>query len=145
MRPPSSGTAGTGTAPDLEVLSSIEPLTVVVADDNEDVRQLVSLLLDTEDGFRVVGEARDGLEAVEAAGRVRPDVVLLDVDMPRMGGFAALTEIRRVAPASRVVLLSALPAARLAGAASDAGADGYLEKGVHLERIAADLRRMLST
>ncbi|MDQ1632046.1 MAG: hypothetical protein QOC80_2018, partial [Frankiaceae bacterium] len=70
------------------------PVRVLVADDSDGVRELVTLLLDLESDFTVVGQARDGLEAVERARALQPDLVVLDVSMPRLDGLTATPRIR---------------------------------------------------
>jgi diguanylate cyclase (GGDEF)-like protein/PAS domain S-box-containing protein len=86
-------------------------LRVVIADDRTSVRAAIRLAMEVHGGFRVVGEAADGLEAVELARRHQPDLVVLDLVMPGHGGLEALPAIRAVAPRSGVVLLTAYDAA----------------------------------
>lgn len=83
------------------------PARVLVVDDSAFMRQFITRLLQEEGGFSVVGTARDGLEAVEAVARLQPDVVTLDVEMPRLDGLAALERIMRECPRP-VVMLSSL-------------------------------------
>lgn len=105
---------------------------VLLVDDDEDVRAVVTALLVQDGGFTVVGEAADGAAGVTLAGHLRPDVVLLDLAMPVMDGLSALPEILRVAPASDVVVLSAFGTDRTVHAALDAGAAGFVHKGADL-------------
>lgn len=107
---------------------------VVVVDDTSDLRHLLRLML-TRAGFDVVGEAVDGVTALEVVGRTQPDVVLLDIAMPRMDGIEALPQLRRTAPGARVIAMSAFGAAHMATRAVAAGADGYVEKGTSLHSI----------
>jgi diguanylate cyclase (GGDEF)-like protein/PAS domain S-box-containing protein len=85
-------------------------LRVLVADDREAVRIAVRIALEVHGGFVVVAEAEDGHQAVELAGRHRPDLVVLDVVMPGQGGLAALPGIRAAAPGAGIVLLTAFDA-----------------------------------
>src|SRR5688500_4505165 len=104
--------------------------TVVVADDVGDVRFLVRTSLESSGRFDVVAEARDGEEAVALAKEHQPDLLLLDLSMPRMDGMQALPLIHDVAPETKVVVLSSFPARRMEGAVRSRGALGYLQKGL---------------
>ena len=81
-------------------------LHLIVADDHGIVRSGLKMLIERQEGMRVVAEAEDGVEAVEAAIRERPDVAILDVSMPRMTGLQAAREIKAHCPATSVLLLS---------------------------------------
>lgn len=114
-------------------------LRVLVVDDAEDLRLVVRLALEREGTFVVVGEAGDGRAAIEAAQALQPDIVLLDLAMPRVGGLEALPEIRAAAPEAQVVVLTGLPRHDNEPAARAAGAVGYLEKGVPSRRLVDEL------
>jgi YesN/AraC family two-component response regulator len=79
---------------------------VLLCDDVETMRVALRAVLDLRDGIEVVGEARNGHEAIELATGLQPDVVLLDLTMPGKDGLEALPDVRRAAPAARVVILS---------------------------------------
>ena len=85
---------------------------VVVADDSPEVRLLVRVVLEDDADFRVEAEAADGQEAVELAAALHPDLMLLDLSMPKMDGHQALPLILEASPETRVVVLSAFPADR---------------------------------
>jgi DNA-binding NarL/FixJ family response regulator len=101
---------------------------IVVADDHGIVRSGVRMLLDQQEGMRVVAEAEDGVEAVKAAIEHRPDAVVLDVSMPRMTGIQATHEIKQHLPDAAVVLLSMHDDQRYFYEALKAGAAGYVLK-----------------
>jgi DNA-binding NarL/FixJ family response regulator len=101
---------------------------VLLCDDSSQIRDLVRIVLELE-GVEVVGEAGNGREAVERAAREQPDVVLLDLSMPVMDGLEALPEILRVAPGSKVVVLSGLDNRFLVERALEQGAVRYVLKG----------------
>ena len=103
---------------------------MLVADDDRDALVLLKLWLEESGTFQVVAEALDGAAAVEAARRLRPDLVVLDFAMPQLDGFEAARQIRSLRPQTRVVVHSAFSAHRLGRQAVDAGADVYVEKGV---------------
>lgn len=103
---------------------------VLLADDTEDLRLLLRILLESGGSFTVVAEATNGAEAIDLAEIHRPDIVLLDLAMPVMGGLEALPEILRRSPHSKVAVLSGFEAERLAAEALALGASAYLEKGM---------------
>lgn len=102
---------------------------VVVVDDHDLVRAGLIGMLTEDNGFRVVAEAGDGRSAVTAALRYRPDVVVMDLQMPVMGGVAATSEILRVLPDTGIVVLTMYDDDDSVVAALRAGARGYLLKG----------------
>lgn len=101
---------------------------VVVADDHAIVREGLRALLATEPGMELVGEAADGEGAVAQAGALRPDVVLLDLVMPRSDGLQAIPAIARASPSSRILVLTSFAADDQLFPALQAGALGYLLK-----------------
>src|SRR5256885_7712837 len=82
---------------------------VVVVDDQPDLRDLVSLILDDEDDFDVVGTASDGAEAIRVVEESAPDLVVMDIAMPIMSGLEAMKKLRISMPTTRIVILSAHP------------------------------------
>jgi DNA-binding NarL/FixJ family response regulator len=103
---------------------------VVIVDDSEDVRLLLRVMLQNDHRFEIVAEAADGFEAIERVGKTQPDLVVLDRQMPRLGGIEALPQIREGAPNAAVVLYTARPDAGTHHAALAAGAVDVVEKGV---------------
>ncbi|HVL03206.1 MAG TPA: EAL domain-containing protein, partial [Acidimicrobiales bacterium] len=116
---------------------------VLLVDDQARMRDLVRLTFELEPLFDLVGEASDGREAVALARHHQPDLVLLDLAMPGVGGLEALPLIRAVAPQARVVVLSALDPADVARTAQDEGAAGYVCKGGSPDRFLDELHRIL--
>ena len=101
---------------------------ILVADDHGVLRAGLAALLGTEPGFEVVGEAASGEEALRLAAEKKPDVVLLDVEMPGMGGVEAMKILRQRLPGTRVLFLTMHEDAALARQALLAGASGYIVK-----------------
>ena len=108
---------------------------ILVVDDAEDLRMLLRLRMESRSGLTVVGEAADGVAAVEMASELQPDLVMLDLAMPRMDGLEALPLIRAAVPGVRVVVLSGFNQSTLAGKALEAGADHYVVKGGSMSRL----------
>jgi signal transduction histidine kinase/CheY-like chemotaxis protein len=112
---------------------------VLIADDDLGVRLLLKRWLERHSSFDVAEEAADGAQAVDAAKRVRPELAVLDLAMPRMDGLEAAAEIRRLLPDTRIVIRSAFSAERMAQKAIDAGADVYIEKAADRAQLIAVL------
>ena len=113
---------------------------VVVVDDHWVVRQGLRLFLGQEEGIEVVGEAADGEEALGVVEALRPDVVLMDVLMPRLDGIAATRRIRERWPDVEVVALTTVADGEAVVAAIGAGATGYLVKEAHGDALVAAVR-----
>lgn len=110
---------------------------VLICDDVESMRVLLGVIVGLRPGLHVAGEAADGEQAIAEAARLQPDVILLDLSMPRRTGLDALPEIKRVAPEAKVIVLSAFAATMLAPDVLALGAARYIEKGVDPDTIAA--------
>jgi len=115
------------------------PIRVLLADDTATVRLLLRRTLESSKAFEVVGEACDGGQAVAMAGDLQPDMVLLDMAMPVMGGLEAIPHIRRCAPGARVVVLSGFAPDRMGDQALEVGAAAYLEKQQRPDQLVASL------
>jgi DNA-binding NarL/FixJ family response regulator len=115
---------------------------VLVVDDAANLRELLTMLLDTEDDFAVVGTASDGEQAVELAESLQPDVVLLDLAMPVMDGMQALPRLRAALPAAAIVIFSGFEQVGLIDEALRCGANAYLEKGASVTRLVDLLRKL---
>jgi len=117
-----------------------EPIRVLLVDDHAVVREGLRAFLELQEGIEVAGEAGDGQEAVEQARRLRPDVILMDLVMPRLDGVAAMRVLRESVIEARVIVLTSfldddklLPALRL-------GAAGYLLKNAQPQELARAVR-----
>jgi two-component system response regulator NreC len=104
------------------------PIRIMLVDDHAVLRSGLRLLLEREEGLEPVGEAATAEDAIRALPRLRPDVVVLDIEMPGMGGLEGAARIRERAPDARILFLSMHDQARDVRQAFDAGADGYLLK-----------------
>ena len=133
-----------GTAEDLVAAGAApgadgEPVRVVVVDDDHDVQDLLEFMFEVDGRFQVVGRAGDGAEALSLVEQLRPDAVVLDLQLPGMGGLTALPLIRRRAPATRIVVFSAFPDPYTLVDVLQLGADGYLDKGTTWQELVPTL------
>jgi DNA-binding NarL/FixJ family response regulator len=115
---------------------------VLIAEDQALIRRGTSVLLSMEPDIEVVGQACDGIEAVTMAGQLRPDVVLMDLHMPRLGGVAATREITRDLPGTQVLVLTTLNDDETVFEAVRAGAHGYLLKDVSEQELLETIRAL---
>ncbi len=122
--------------------SGEEPIRVVIADDHDLFRRGLRMVLEAEEDIEVVAEAADGQEAVARVEELAPDVVLMDVRMPRMGGIEATRLIRQLFPTTRIIVLSVSDEEDDLYGAVKAGANGYLLKEVSIEEVADAVRKV---
>ena len=101
---------------------------IVLVDDHTILRQGLKAILENHARFKVVGEARDGLEAIQCARDFQPDVIITDLTMPRMNGMEAIREIRSVSSHTKIIVLTVHDAEEYVFASLQAGADGYVLK-----------------
>ncbi|MCK6584757.1 MAG: response regulator transcription factor [Anaerolineales bacterium] len=103
-------------------------ITLVIADDQPAVREGLRMRLSLESDFQIVGEARDGREALEIIPRLKPDVVIMDMEMPGMDGLAAARALKTLAPDCRVIILTIHDDETSRKQAREAGAAGFVSK-----------------
>ncbi|MDX6512839.1 MAG: hypothetical protein QOE36_2343 [Gaiellaceae bacterium] len=108
---------------------------VLICDDDAMMRELLRAVVGLRPSLHVVGEAADGDEAIAQAAELRPDVILLDLAMPRRTGLEALTELARVAPEARTIVFSGFSPASVAHEVTALGAARYLAKGASPDEI----------
>ena len=119
-----------------------ESIRVLIVDDHAIVREGQRALIDTEPGMEVVGEAKNGSEAVEMARSLRPDVILMDLHMPRKDGIEAIGEIKTDNPHTRALVLTSFTEDEKVYTAIKAGAMGYLMKDSSPTEILAAIRQV---
>ncbi|MDI4638946.1 MULTISPECIES: UvrY/SirA/GacA family response regulator transcription factor [Halomonadaceae] len=113
---------------------------VLIADDHHLVRTSIAHLLDAEKGIKVVGEAADGEDAVTLARKLRPDIVLMDIRMPGIGGLEATRKIAKTIDDCRVLVLTAFLEETFAQRLLDAGACGFIGKGAEPPEMVQAIR-----
>jgi DNA-binding NarL/FixJ family response regulator len=117
-----------------------DPIRALIVDDHALFRRGLEMVLAAEDDIELVGEASDGAEAVERAGESLPDVVLMDIRMPRSSGIEACRAMKEVAPSSKIVMLTISDEEEDLFEAIRAGASGYLLKDIPLDEVADVVR-----
>jgi NarL family two-component system response regulator LiaR len=117
-----------------------EPISVLIVDDHAVVREGLRTFLELQDGIEVVGEAADGERALVEAQALQPDVILMDLVMPGLGGIGAMRELRGLVPASRIIVLTSFLDDERLMPALQAGAAGYLLKDVEPAELARAVR-----
>jgi len=122
----------------------MEKINIVLADDHVLVRKGIKAMLESEADIAVVGEAGNGADALNAAKRLNPDILLLDIRMPGMSGLDAAAQLRDYAPATRAVILSMHDSEEYVLQALSAGAYGYLLKDTDKEEFIKALKQVNS-
>jgi len=111
---------------------------IVIAEDHTILREGLRMLLTSNPDFEVVGEAEDGLDAVRSAENLKPDLILMDLSMPRMNGIGAIQEIKKQCPVTKILVLTVHKTEEYILATLKAGADGYvLKDATHSELMLA--------
>lgn len=117
-----------------------EPIKILVVDDHAIVRKGLVALLNTLDGLRVIAEASDGEQAIVAHRTHKPDVTLMDLRLPKLGGADAIAAIRKEQPTARVIVLTTFDGDEDIYRALQAGAKGYLLKGMDAAELTEAIR-----
>ena len=117
-----------------------EPIRVLIADDHALFRRGLEMVLEEEDDIDLVGQASDGTEAIAVAGEALPDVVLMDIRMPKITGIEACRATKEVAPSAKIVMLTISDEEEDLFEAIRAGASGYLLKDIPLDEVAEAVR-----
>jgi two-component system NarL family response regulator len=125
-------------------VSDVERIRVLIADDHALFRRAIQTVLSDEGDIEIVGEASDGSEAVALATEHAPDVVLLDVNMPKLGGIDAARAIKEQLPSTQIVMFTVSDEESDLFDAIKAGASGYLLKGVDPSEVAEAVRQIHS-
>lgn len=122
---------------------AVAMIRILVVDDHSLVREGLKLLLNTQVDIDVVGVARDGVEALEQVRKLKPDLVLLDISMPRMSGVEAVGLVREACPKTRVIMLSMYEKETYVRQSLAAGSSGYVFKGALSEELIDAVRTVI--
>jgi len=123
--------------------TSSSPARIIIADDNEWVREVIRSILKSEPDLRIIDEAKDGQETIELARLHRPDLVLIDVSMPPVDGFVVTQMIKEELPTTKVLIVSAYEDSLVISEAVGAGADGYVLKLSLVQELVDAIRGVL--
>jgi DNA-binding NarL/FixJ family response regulator len=126
--------------PETRAKTADEPIRVAVVDDQELFRRGLTMLLGVEEDIEVVGEASDGVAATELAATAVPDIILMDVRMPKRSGIEACVAIKDVAPTARIIMLTVSDEEADLYDAVKNGASGYLLKDSSIDEVAHAIR-----
>jgi DNA-binding NarL/FixJ family response regulator len=118
----------------------MKPIRILLAEDQTLMRQGLKTILDLESGFRVVGEAGDGKTAVKLALELRPDIILMDVQMPELNGVEAIAAICKAWPEAKIIILTTFDRDDYVFAGVRAGAVGYLLKDLPARKLIETIR-----
>jgi DNA-binding NarL/FixJ family response regulator len=124
---------------------SVKTIRVLIADDSPTALRSVCDYLEFAGGFEIVGTASDGLNAVQLASARKPDLVLLDLSMPRVNGLEAAEQIRLSSPDLRVIIFSELNGLSLADECRRHGADSFVHKSNLPDRLLPEIERLFSS
>ncbi|MGQ0830201.1 MAG: response regulator [Microthrixaceae bacterium] len=130
-------------APDQAEPTAGDAIRVMICDDHALFRRGLVMVLESEDGIEVVGEAEDGQEAIATVADLAPDVVLMDVRMPRVSGIEATRTIAELVPSAKILMLTVSDEEEDLYGAIKAGATGYLLKEISIEEVATAIRAVV--
>jgi DNA-binding NarL/FixJ family response regulator len=116
---------------------------VVIVEDHTILRETLKTALEAETEIEIVGEAGDGIEAVRCAIEHQPDLVLLDLSMPKMDGISAIKDIKKQSPATKILVLTIHKEEEYILTAFDAGADGYLLKDAYFDELKWAIQKVM--
>jgi DNA-binding NarL/FixJ family response regulator len=120
------------------------PARILIADDHEVVRQGIRAILQARPDWEICGEAVDGREAIRLAQELRPDVIIMDITMPKMSGLEASQEIAKLQPPARILIFTMHESKSLAPSVRRAGAQGYVVKSRAARDLVEALERLLA-
>jgi DNA-binding NarL/FixJ family response regulator len=120
----------------------MNPITILIADDHTIVREGLRKMLELDNDLKIVGEARDGREAVRLASTLTPDIILMDIAMPRLNGLEATRQVLKVLPTTKIIILTAHSDDAYLNGATDCGAAGFLLKQISGNEICQAIRKV---
>ena len=127
-----------------KVVTWVSSISVLVVEDFAAFRQFITTTLASMSGLQVIGEVSDGLEAVQKALDLQPDLILLDIGLPSLDGIEAARRIRKLAPASKIIFVTQESSVDVVQVAVDLGASGYVVKAQAGRDLVAAVEAVLS-
>ena len=119
------------------------PKCILIVDDSPQIRKIIRNFLEVESGFAVCGEAVDGYDAIEKAQILKPDLIILDLSMPRMNGIEAARNLRKMLPKTPIVMFTSYHAALRTSDARAAGIDAVVSKEGSMSLLIESLQQLL--
>ena len=120
-----------------------KPYRIIITEDHTILRQGLRVLLSSDPDFKIVGEAEDGRESVRLAEALSPDLILMDLSMPKMTGIEAISEIKKRSTDIKIVVLTVHGGEEYVLSALEAGADGYVLKDANRDELTTAIRKVL--
>lgn len=121
-------------------MANADRIRILIVDDYKGFRRAIRRILSLESDFAIVGEAQDGLEAIEMSARLRPDVILMDIKMPKLNGIEATKAIVKTIPAISIIGLSTYEEGEITQHLKDAGATKYINKCAPIDKLLSAIR-----
>jgi NarL family two-component system response regulator LiaR len=118
---------------------------ILIVDDSPQIRNMVRLWLESDDKFEVCGEAADGVEGIEKALALKPDLIVLDLLMPRMNGLQAATALQSAMPEVPIILFTLFPDSELANQARNVGVSAVLSKMDQMSLLCKEVEKLVGT
>jgi two-component system chemotaxis response regulator CheY len=125
-------------------MESMKQVTFVVVDDAVFMRTIIRKMIEQVDEYKVVGEASNGRDAIEAAAKYQPDIMTLDITMPELDGIQAVPEILKVSPKTRIIMVSAMGQQSMVIEAIKMGAKDFVIKPFEKSRVYQAIKNVLS-
>lgn len=120
-----------------------KPYRIIITEDHTILRQGLKVLLSVDPDFKIVGEAEDGRESIRLAETLSPDLILMDLSMPKMTGIEAISEIKKRSTDTKIVVLTVHGGEEYVLSALEAGADGYVLKDANRDELTTAIRKVL--
>ncbi|MGM0579081.1 MAG: response regulator transcription factor [Bacteroidota bacterium] len=118
-------------------------LKILLADDHQLVRNGIKIFLESEEEFEVIGEAKNGIEAIEKTKQLKPDIVLLDISMPDKNGLEAAPEILKIPENPKIIMLSMYLDEQYINSCMEVGVQGYIHKGADKEELINGVKKVM--
>lgn len=123
----------------------MDKIKFLIVDDAVFMRRVLKNIIESQDGYTVVGEASTGVEAVELTKELSPDIITMDITMPEMNGISAVKEIRGICPSAKIIMVSAMSQQDMVIDAVKLGAKDFIVKPFEQDRVLHAIKRVLES